>query len=459
MRMSKHSLNENASSKLFHNPAMVIVSSFFILILAGTFLLMLPICSRSGEVTPFLNALFTATSATCVTGLIVYDTYLYFSIFGQCVIITLIQLGGLGLVTLTSFFYLLIGKKMGLRTAHLAQESVSSDEHINTSHLIKMVVVLTFIFEFVGTLILFTQFIPRFGAYGAFMSVFFAISAYCNAGFDLLGMNGEFSSLISMQDNPVVTFTIMALIVCGGLGFIVWQDIYTYRRRKRLLLHSKVVLMTTVALIVLGCIGFLIVEWNNPKTIGNMDIFGKIHHSLFQSVTTRTAGFNTIDLNGMTEVGKILSVVLMFIGAAPGSTGGGIKITTMVVLLMTVISTIRGSTETIILHRKVDKSIVYKALAVASLAGVLVVVATSVLLLTGDATSDINALFETVSGFATVGLSVGISAQAGVLSKIMLIICMFLGRVGPVSFALSITLRSGNKLTRQVMPEGKIWVG
>lgn len=457
--MSKHSLNENASSKLFHNPAMVIVSSFFILILAGTFLLMLPICSRSGEVTPFLNALFTATSATCVTGLIVYDTYLYFSIFGQCVIITLIQLGGLGLVTLTSFFYLLIGKKMGLRTAHLAQESVSSDEHINTSHLIKMVVVLTFIFEFVGTLILFTQFIPRFGAYGAFMSVFFAISAYCNAGFDLLGMNGEFSSLISMQDNPVVTFTIMALIVCGGLGFIVWQDIYTYRRRKRLLLHSKVVLMTTVALIVLGCIGFLIVEWNNPKTIGNMDIFGKIHHSLFQSVTTRTAGFNTIDLNGMTEVGKILSVVLMFIGAAPGSTGGGIKITTMVVLLMTVISTIRGSTETIILHRKVDKSIVYKALAVASLAGVLVVVATSVLLLTGDATSDINALFETVSGFATVGLSVGISAQAGVLSKIMLIICMFLGRVGPVSFALSITLRSGNKLTRQVMPEGKIWVG
>ena len=261
MRMSKHSLNENASSKLFHNPAMVIVSSFFILILVGTFLLMLPICSRSGEVTPFLNSLFTATSATCVTGLIVYDTYIYFSIFGQCVIITLIQLGGLGLV--------------------------------------KMVVVLTFIFEIVGTLILFTQFVPRFGAYGAFMSVFFAISAYCNAGFDLLGMNGEFSSLISMQDNPVVTFTIMALIICGGLGFIVWQDIYNYRRRKRLMLHSKIVLVTTGVLIVVGFIGFLVMEWNNPKTMGNMDIWGKMHHALFQSVTTRTAGFNTIDLDSM----------------------------------------------------------------------------------------------------------------------------------------------------------------
>lgn len=459
MRMPKHSLNENASSRLFHNPAMVIVSSFFILILVGTFLLMLPICSRSGEVTPFLNSLFTATSATCVTGLVVYDTYTYFSIFGQCVIITLIQLGGLGLVTLTSFFYLIIGKKMGLRTAHLAQESVSSDEHINTVHLIKMVVILTFLFEFVGTLILLTQFVPRFGAYGAFMSVFFAISSYCNAGFDLLGMNGEFSSLVSMQGNPVVTFTIMALIVCGGLGFIVWQDIYNYRRRRRLMLHSKIVLITTAILIVVGFIGFLVMEWNNPRTMGNMDVLGKMHHSLFQSVTTRTAGFNTIDLNDMTEISKLISIVLMFIGAAPGSTGGGMKITTMVVLLMTVISIIRGRTETIVLRRKVDKTIVYKALAVASLAGILVIFTTAILLLTGDAKSGINALFETVSAFGTVGLSVGVTGQAGLISKIMLIITMFLGRVGPVAFALSISLRSGSKLTRQVVPEGKIWVG
>ena len=348
---------------------------------------------------------------------------------------------------------------MGLRTAHLAQESVSSDEHINTVHLIKMVVVLTFIFEIVGTLILFTQFVPRYGAYGAFMSAFFAISAYCNAGFDLLGMNGEFSSLISMQNNPVVTFTIMTLIICGGLGFIVWQDIYNYRRRKRLMLHSKVVLVTTAVLIVLGFIGFLIMEWNNPNTMGNMDVWGKMHHALFQSVTTRTAGFNTIDLDGMTEISKIISVVLMFIGAAPGSTGGGMKITTMVVLLMTVISIIRGRTETIILRRKVDKAIVYKALAVASLAGLLVIVTTAILLLTGDAKSGINALFETVSAFGTVGLSVGVTGNAGLISKIMLIITMFLGRVGPVAFALSISLRSGNKLTRQVMPEGKIWVG
>lgn len=459
MRMSKHSLNENSSNKLFHNPAMIIVSSFFILILVGTFLLMLPICSRSGRVTPFLNSLFTATSATCVTGLVVYDTYTYFSIFGQCVILTLIQLGGLGLVTLTSFFYLLIGKKMGLRTAHLAQESVSSDDHINTVHLIKMVVVMTFIFESVGALILLTQFVPRFGPYGVFMSIFFAISAYCNAGFDLLGMNGQFSSLISMQNNPVVTFTIMALIVCGGLGFIVWQDIYNYRRRKKLMLHSKIVLVTTIILILVGFIGFLTLEWDNPRTLGEMSIWSKMHHALFQSITTRTAGFNTFDLDGMTEISKLLSVVLMFIGAAPGSTGGGMKITTMVVLLMTVVSIIRGRTETIILRRKVDKSIVYKALAVASLAGLLVVLTTAVLLATGDANSGINALFETVSAFGTVGLSVGVTGSTGLISKGMLIITMFLGRVGPVAFALSISLRNGSKMTRQVVPEGKVWVG
>lgn len=459
MKIAKHALNENASSKLFHNPAMVIVSSFFILILAGTFLLMLPICSRSGEATPFLNSLFTATSATCVTGLVVYDTYTYFNMVGQCVIIALIQLGGLGLVTLTSFFYLLIGKKMGLRTAHLAQESVNSDERINTVHLIKMVVILTLIFELAGTLILFTQFIPRYGAYGAFMSVFLSISSYCNAGFDVLGMNGQFSSLVSMRDNPVVTFTVMALIICGGLGFIVWQDIYNYRRRKKLMLHSKIVLITTGILIVIGFFGFLILEWNNPETLGEMGVLGKLHHSLFQSVTTRTAGYNTVDFNSMTEISKFISVALMFIGAAPGSTGGGMKITTMVVLLMTVVSIIRGRTETIVMRRKVDKIIVYKALAVVFLAGILVVLTTAVLLLTGDAKSGINALFETVSAFGTVGLSVGVTGHAGLISKIMLIITMFLGRVGPVAFALSISLRSGTKMTRQVVPEGKIWVG
>lgn len=225
------------------------------------------------------------------------------------------------------------------------------------------------------------------------------------------------------------------------------------------MLHSKIVLITTAILIVVGFIGFLVMEWNNPRTMGNMDVLGKMHHSLFQSVTTRTAGFNTIDLNGMTEISKLISIVLMFIGAAPGSTGGGMKITTMVVLLMTVISIIRGRTETIVLRRKVDKTIVYKALAVASLAGMLVILTTAILLLTGDAKSGINALFETVSAFGTVGLSVGVTGQAGLISKIMLIITMFLGRVGPVAFALSISLCSGSKLTRQVVPEGKIWVG
>ncbi|MEG2597216.1 MAG: potassium transporter TrkG, partial [Oscillospiraceae bacterium] len=403
--------------------------------------------------------LFTATSATCVTGLIVYDTYLYFNILGQAVIISLIQLGGLGVVTLTSFFYLLIGKKMGLRTAHLAQESVNSDERIDTVHLIKMIVILTFLFEAVGALILLTQFVPEYGAYGVFMSIFFAISSYCNAGFDLLGMNGAYSSLISVRDNPVITFTVMGLIVCGGLGFVVWQDLYNYRRTKKLMLHTKIVLITTTLLIGIGFLGILIMEWNNPATIGSMDVAGKMHHSLFQSITARTAGYNTIDLNAMTEISKCLTTLLMFIGAAPGSTGGGIKITTMVVLLMTVVSIIRGRTETTIMKRRVDKMVVYKSLAVASLAGVLIAITTGTLILTNDSPTGINALFETVSAFGTVGLSVGVSGTAGLLSKIMLIFTMFLGRCGPVAFALSISLRNGARATKQIVPEGKIWVG
>ncbi len=457
--MSKYSLSEVTSKKIFHNPALIIVSSFLLLILSGTLILMLPFCSRSGEVTPFLNSLFTATSATCVTGLVIYDTYMYFSVIGQIVIITLIQLGGLGLVTLTSFFYLFVGKKMGLRTAHLAQESVNSDGQINTTHLIKMIVVLTISFEIIGALIFATQFVPLYGAYGIFISIFLAISSYCNAGFDLFGFNGEFTSLISVQDNFVVTFTVMLLIICGGLGFIVWQDIYNYRRNKKLMLHSQIVIITTIILLLSGLIGFLIMEWNNQGTLGEMNIFKKIYHSLFQSVTCRTAGYNIIDQQVMTKGSKLFSVILMFIGAAPGSTGGGMKITSMVVLLMTVISVIKGRNETTVLNHKIDKAIVYKAMAVVFLSGLLVFFVTVVIILTGDSKTSMDALFETVSAFSTVGLSVGVTGKAGVLSKIMLIITMFLGRVGPISFALSLSLRSRNKIAHQVVPDGRIFVG
>ncbi len=459
MKPMRYPLDRKKELALLKNPALIIVSSFAVLILLGAILLMLPFMNRQGQVTPFINALFTATSATCVTGLIIYDTYMYFNVAGQTVIICLIQLGGLGLVTLTSFFYLLIGKRMNLRTAHLAQESVSSNEKIDTVHLVKMVVFLTFTVETIGALLLMLYFVPEFGTYGIFMSFFFAISAYCNAGFDLLGMQGEYSSLISVNDNPWVLIVIMLLIVSGGLGFVVWQDLWNFRQRKRLFLHSKIVLITTAVLILSGAVLFLIAEWSNPKTMGEMGLGQKVLNAFFQSVTTRTAGFDSINNPGMTTISKFISVIYMFIGAAPGSTGGGIKLTTMVVLVMTVVSVMRGRTDTVIRNRLVHKMVVYKSLAVLFLAFLLVMVTTGTLLVTESSSSQIDALFESTSAFATVGLSVGISAEAHLLGKIMLIITMFLGRVGPVSFALSISMAAGTREKKQVMPDAKIWVG
>lgn len=459
MKPVRYPFDRKKELTLLKNPALIIVSSFAALILLGSILLMLPFMNRQGEVTPFINALFTATSATCVTGLIIYDTYTYFNAAGQTVILCLIQLGGLGLVTLTSFFYLLIGKRMNLRTAHLAQESVSSDEKIDTVHLVKMVVFLTVSVETIGALLLMLYFVPEFGSYGIFMSVFFAISAYCNAGFDLLGMRGEYSSLISVNNNPWVLIILMLLIISGGLGFVVWQDLWNFRRRKRLFLHSKIVLVTTAVLILSGAVLFLIAEWSNPRTMGEMNVGQKVLNALFQSVTTRTAGFDSINNPGMYTVSKFISVIYMFIGAAPGSTGGGIKLTTMVVLLMTVVSVMRGRTDTVIRNRRVDKMVVYKSLAVLFLAFLLVMVTTGTLLATESSGSQIDALFESTSAFATVGLSAGISANAHFLGKVMLIITMFLGRVGPVSFALSISMAAGAREKKQVMPDAKIWVG
>lgn len=459
MKPTRLTLDGRKDKSIWKNPALIIVSSFAALIFIGTLLLMLPFFNRPGVVTPFLDALFTATSATCVTGLIIYDTYAYFNIGGQAVIICLIQFGGLGLVTLTSFFYFLIGKKVSLRTAQLAQESVSADDRINTTHLVKTVVAVTFSIELVGALLLMAYFVPEFGYYGIFMSFFFAISAYCNAGFDLLGMRGEYSSLISVQNNPWVLMVIMGLIISGGLGFIVWQDLWNYRRRKHLFLHSKLVLTATAVLIISGFLLFLILEWDNPKTMGNMGVGSKILNALFQSVTTRTAGFDAIGNGNLSVASKFVSIVLMFIGAAPGSTGGGIKVTTIVVLLMTVFSVMRGRTDTVIRNRRIDKMVVYKSLSVLFLAAFLVLISTGVVLATESSGSQIDALFESTSAFATVGLSVGVSAEAHALSKIMLIITMFLGRVGPVSFALSISMAAGARERKQVMPEAKIWVG
>lgn len=446
--------------KFSSNPARVIVVSFAILILLGTFLLMLPMSSRIGQFTSFPDALFTATSATCVTGLVVVDTFTHFSAIGQMVIICLIQLGGLGLVTFATFFNMAIRKRIGLKTLQVAGESVSSGSFSDIGHLLRLVFTVTLAFELIGALILATVLVPRYGQQGMFISIFLAISAYCNAGFDILGFESPFCSLTIFFDNPVVLLTISALIICGGLGFIVWQDIYGFIKTRKLHLHTQIVLSVTGALILIGTIFFAIFEWRNPHTLGWMSTGDKILNSLFMSVTSRTAGFNSIPIESMTGISKLFTIILMFIGAAPGSTGGGIKVTTFMVIIMTVISVIRGKNDAIIAKRRVDHSVVYKAMAVVSTALLAVFISTSTIYFTshsGVNFKEIDSLFEAVSAFGTVGLTSGVTALANQASRYVLILTMFIGRVGPVSLALSLAMKNENKSA--VLPEGKIMVG
>lgn len=446
---------------LFSFPARIITVSFAAVILTGTLLLMLPIASKEHIVTPFLDCLFTATSATCVTGLIIYDTFSHWTMFGHCVIIALIQIGGLGLVTLTTFFNIVIGKKLGLRGMHLAQESVASIDNDITA-LIRIVIKTALIVEICGALLLMTTFVPQYGAEGVFISVFTAISSFCNAGFDLLGRQTPFVSLSNYNGNPVVIGTIGLLIIIGGIGFIVIHDLADYRRTKKLTLHTRIVLIATAILILLGMLMTMLFEWNNPATLAALPTTAqKLGASWFHSVSSRTAGFNSISMNGLHDVTKILTSVLMFIGAAPGSTGGGIKCTTFAVIFMTVYCVIRGDEDTVIFRRKVEKSAVYKSLAVMMLAVLLIAVTSGAIVSTmreTHAVTGVDALFESVSAFATVGLSAGVSGNANTISKILLIFSMYLGRLGPVSFFLSLAMRpTANR--KEIIPEGKIQIG
>ncbi|HIV36134.1 MAG TPA: hypothetical protein H9999_02845 [Candidatus Negativibacillus faecipullorum] len=443
------------------NPTRMITASFLAVILTGTLLLCLPISSKAREFTSLLDCLFTATSATCVTGLIVYDTYTHWSLFGQGVIMALIQVGGLGLVTFTSFFSLVTGKKLGLRGMKLASESVNSNSLSEVPDLLRMIITFTLTVEAIGAVLLGIYFVPEYGMMGVFISVFLAVSAFCNAGFDNLGFLGEYTSLTTFNDNYLVIFTIMALIVIGGLGFVVWNDLMAYRKTRVLLLHTKIVLMVTIFLILFGALGYLGLEWDNEKTMQALDMKGKIGAAFMQSITMRTAGFNSIDLYSMTDAAKVFSVVLMFIGAAPGSTGGGIKVTTTAVIIMTAVSIIRGREEPYMLKRRIAASVVYRSLAIMFL-GVVVVGATTMILMATsplgqNALTGLDATFEAVSGFATVGVSSGVTAVSTPISKIALILSMFIGRVGPVSFGLSLAGKSTSR--KVILPEGKIIVG
>lgn len=431
-------LNKLRNKKMSH--AQTIALGFFVMIMVGALLLMLPISSRSGQWTSFGNSLFTAASASCVTGLVVVDTFTYWTTFGQIIILIMIQIGGLGFVSMGVLFAFFLKRKIGLAKRDLIQESVSAMRLAGVVKLVRNILLSTLMFEGVGAILLSIRFIPEFGwGKGIYFGIFHSISAFCNAGFDLMGQYGQYSSLVNWYDDIVVNVVIMALITIGGLGFIVWEDLYHNKWHfKKYSLHTKIVLITSTMLIFGGAILFGIFEHGN--LMEGMSVKNTILTSLFASVTTRTAGFNTIDVGGMTQASKLLTGVLMFIGGSPGSTAGGIKTTTIVVMIFYIWSNIRNQSGCNILGRRIGDEDIKKASMVFCLNLFLSVVAmliiSSVQLLQLD-----DLMLEVVSAIGTVGLSAGITRDLLPISKLVIIFLMYLGRIGSMTFALSFAHR------------------
>ncbi len=442
-------------------PAKIIVLSFLALILVGSLLLMLPISSRSGNWTPYVDALFTSTSASCITGLVVFDTFKYWSIFGQLVILVLVQVGALGIVTLATYFSILLGKKVGLKGMILAQESINLFRFDEALKLIKKIVSATLIIELTGAILLSINFVPKYGSIGFYLGIFHSITAFSNAGFDIMSAveNGNFVSMTTMNDNPLVLYTIVSLLVIGGLGFTVWRDLYEYRINKRLLFHTKLVLIISASLLIIGALFTFANEFSNPKTLGALSLPDKINASIFHSASTRTAGFYSVPISGMHEITKVFTVFLMFIGAAPGSTGGGIKVTTIGVLFFAIIAQARGSQDVVLFKKKIHQNIINKALAITGLSAIIISTIATIILAIEPDFRFIDVLYEATSAFGTAGLSLDLTPMLSTGSKCLIIIAMFLGRVGPLSFAVALTIKTTHRSSDIVYPEAKIIVG
>ena len=423
----------------------IIMLSFAAAIVVGSLLLSLPFSTKTGEAVSFVDALFTATTATCVTGLVTLPTVSTWSIFGQAVILLLIQLGGLGIITVMAGITAALHKKMGLSDRVLLQDAFNLESLSGLSEFVKKVILGTFIVEGVGALIYMTVFIPEFGARGIWISVFNSISAFCNAGIDIIAED----SLCGYATNPIINITTSLLIILGGLGFIVWWDIARVfgdphiknkNAFKHLTLHSKIALTATAALILLGGIVIAAFEWNNPDTIGNMNVFEKIEVAFFQSITTRTAGFASVPQQNLRDGSSIFCLVLMFIGGSPVGTAGGVKTVTAVVLIAAAISAIKGREDVTLFGRRVRQQAVGKALGVVGMSFGVVLVSTLLLSSVTNA-SALDILFETVSATATVGLSRNLTAALDTFGKIIIILTMFLGRVGPISLAVAFKVK------------------
>ena len=457
-------MEEKEQKKHQLSTTQLILLGFLAAVLAGSLLLSLPAAAADGRATNYLDALFTAATSVCVTGLTVVDTFSHWRLFGHIVILVLIQLGGLGIISFTTGILVLIGRKITLKDRLLLESAFNLDTMDGLVRFLGKVFRGTLAVEGAGALLSLPVFVPRYGLKGIWISVFHSVSSFCNAGIDILGPD----SLAPYVGDLWLNLVTMALIILGGLGFIVWWDVlrvWGQRRTgdiprgqcfRRLTLHSKITIVTTVALILGGWLLFALLEWRNPATLGGLPWWQRLIASLFQSVTCRTAGFLTVPQSGLTEPSVLVSVALMFVGGSSVGTAGGVKTSTVALLVLSAVSVVRGREHVTAFRRSIPDKLVRRASAVVGISLLTLIGCTLLLgVLTGGSLSDV--LFETASALGTVGLTRGISAQTGAAGELLLTACMYFGRVGPMSLAIAFAYRKGSRNT--AFPEQNITIG
>ncbi len=444
------------------SPTRIVSFGFLTVILLGAALLCLPISTRGGVSAPFLTALFTSTSAVCVTGLVLQDTMTYWSTFGQVVIMFLIQIGGLGFMSIACIFSFLLRRTIGLQQRLVMMQSLNLNDIAGVVRMMRHILIWTLMAEGTGAVILSIRFSQDFGIKkGIFKGIFHAVSAFCNAGFDLMGEQSPFISLTNYSGDFAVNMVVMSLIVLGGLGFFVWEDLYQKRCNEHkflcLHLHTKMVLLITAVLVFGGALFFYVAEYSNPGTMKDMAPGQRVLASFFQSVTPRTAGFNSIDENSMRESSKIVTMLLMFVGGSPGSTAGGIKTVTAGLMLLNMVCVMRGKQNLSIFGRSIPREQALQAASV-SMFGVLIIIVSTLIMAFVEKFSFLQLSFEAISAFATVGLTTGITPQLHPVSQLILILLMYFGRVGvlTLSIAIMMDLHHSSKIK---YPESKVLVG
>ncbi|WP_169824083.1 TrkH family potassium uptake protein [Anaerobacillus alkalidiazotrophicus] len=434
---------------IYLSPPQTLAFSFLVFIVLGTILLKLPIASTT--YISWLDALFTATSAITVTGLVVVDTGVDFTVFGQVVIMILIQLGGLGLMTFAVLIVMVLGKKIGLHQRVLIQEALNQTSIGGLVRLVKILLIFTFTFEFLAFIILSLRWVPEYGlGYGMYTSLFHTISAFNNAGFSLWG-----DSLSGYVGDPIVNLTITFLFITGGIGFTVLADLWSKRRFRTLSLHTKLMLIGTLVINVVSMLLVFTLEYTNPATIGQLSLGDKIWASYFQAVTPRTAGFNTIEIGDMTTTSIFYLLMLMFIGAGSGSTGSGIKLTTFIVMILATLSFLKGKHETVVFHRTIKPHVILKALAIIVVSLIFIFLTIFTLTITENA-SFLMVVFETISAFGTVGLSMGLTGELSPIGKQIIILMMFIGRIGPLTLAFTLAKPKKSNIR---YPEDEVFTG